>query len=221
MVRRRDREIWFEGYVRTYLERDLQEISSISALPDFRRLMRAASLRIGQLVNQTELGRDVALPQPTVHRYLNLLETSYLLVRLPAYAVNRTKRLIKAPKLYWGDTGVALHLSGGEEPGGAHLENVILHDLLAWSDARLEHTEVAYWRTAVGEEVDFVIETGGRLLPIEVKATARPRLGDAANLRTFLGEYGEQSRAGLLLHAGTTLEWLTRDVLAAPWWKIL
>jgi predicted AAA+ superfamily ATPase len=217
----RDREIWFDGYVRTYLERDLQELSSITALPDFRRLMRAASLRIGQLVNQTELGRDVALPQPTVHRYLNLLETSYLLVRLPAYAVNRTKRLIKAPKLYWGDTGVALHLGGSGAPEGAHLENLVLHDLLAWRDARLEHAEVGYWRTAIGEEVDFVIEAGGRLLPVEIKATGRPRLGDAKHLRTFRGEYGEQSRAGLLLHTGSTLEWLTPDVLAAPWWKVV
>jgi predicted AAA+ superfamily ATPase len=102
-----DRAIWFDGYARTYLERDLQDLAAISALPDFRRLMRAACLRLGQLINQTELGRDVALAQPTVHRWLNLLETSYLLVRLPAYAVNRTKRLIKSPKLYWGDTGVA------------------------------------------------------------------------------------------------------------------
>ena len=220
MTTAREREIWFDGYVRTYLERDLQELSSIAALPDFRRLMRAASLRLGQLVNQTELGRDVALPQPTVHRYLNLLETSYLLVRLPACAVNRTKRLIKAPKLYWGDPGVALHLSGGE-PGGGHLENVVLHDLMAWRDARLEHTELGYWRTATGDEVDFVVEAGGRLLPIEVKATSRPRLADAAHLRTFRNEYGKQSRAGLLLHSGTTLEWLTPDVLAAPWWKVL
>ncbi|MFN9960598.1 MAG: ATP-binding protein, partial [bacterium] len=103
----RDRAIWFDGYVRTYLERDLQDLASISALPDVRRLMRAAALRTGQLLNQTELGRDVGLPQPTVHRWLNLLETSYLLVRLPAYAVNRTKRLIKTSKLYWSDTGVA------------------------------------------------------------------------------------------------------------------
>ncbi len=83
-----ERAIWFDGYVRTYLERDLLTLSSIAALPDFRRLMRATCLRMGQLVNQAELGRDVALPQPTVHRYLNLLETSYLPVRLPAYAVN-------------------------------------------------------------------------------------------------------------------------------------
>ena len=91
-----------------------------------------------------------------MHRWLNLLETSYLLVRLPAYAVNRTKRLIKSPKLYWGDTGVALHLAEADEPTGAHLENLVLHDLLAWRDARLERAEITYWRTAIGEEVDFV-----------------------------------------------------------------
>jgi predicted AAA+ superfamily ATPase len=216
-----ERAVWFDGYVRTYLERDLQDLATISALPDFRRLMRAVCLRLGQLINQTELGRDVALPQSTVHRWLNLLETSYLLVRLPAYAVNRTKRLIKSPKLYWGDTGVALHLAGVAEPEGAHLENLVLHDLLAWRDARLDRAELGYWRTAAGEEVDLVIEAGGRLLPVEIKASARPRLSDAAQLRIFRAEYGETSRAGLLLHTGSMIEWLTPDVLAAPWWKVL
>lgn len=215
-----ERAIWFDGFVRTYLERDLQALAAISALPDFRRLMRAACLRLGQLLNQTELGRDAALPQPTVHRWLNLLETSYLLVRLPGYAVNRTKRLIKAPKLYWGDTGVALHLAGDAEPGGAHLENLVLADLLAWRDARMDRAELGYWRTATGEEVDFVVEAGGRLLPIEVKAGARPRLADAKHLRSFRAEYGKKARAGLLLHTGSTLDWLTPDVLAVPWWRV-
>lgn len=216
-----ERRIWFDGYVRTYLERDLQDLAVISGLPDFRRLMRAACLRMGQLVNQTELGRDVALPQPTVHRWLNLLETSYLLVRLPAYAVNRTKRLIKTSKIYWGDTGIAMHLAEVDEPGGAHLENLVLHDLLAWRDARLERAELTYWRTATGEEVDFVVECAGQLLPIEVKSTKRPRLADAAHLRSFRAEYGRQARAGLLLHAGEQIEWLAPDVLAAPWWTVL
>lgn len=215
-----ERAIWFDGYVRTYLERDLLDLAAISALPDFRRLMRAACLRLGQLVNQTELGRDTSLPQPTVHRWLNLLGTSYLLVRLPAYAVNRTKRLIKTPKMYWGDTGVALHLAG-TEPGGAHLENLVLQDLLAWRDARVERAELGYWRTSTGEEVDFVIESGRGLLPIEVRAASRPRLADCAHLRTFRAEYGKQARAGLLLHTGNMLEWLAPDVLAAPWWKVL
>ena len=215
-----ERAIWFDGFVRTYLERDLQDLATISSLPDFRRLMQAACLRLGQLLNQTELGRDVALPQPTVHRWLNLLETSYLLVRLPAYAVNRTKRLIKSPKLYWGDTAVALHLAGAEAQG-CHLENLVLQDLLAWRDARVKRAELSYWRTTLGEEVDVVIEAGGRLLPIEVKATASPRLADCAHLRSFRAEYGSQARSGLLLHTGTSVEWLTADVLAAPWWRVL
>jgi uncharacterized protein len=216
-----ERAVWFDGYIRTYLERDMQQLSSIESLPDFRRLMRAACLRLGQLLNQSELARDVALPQPTVHRWLNLLETSYLLLRVPAYSVNRTKRLIKSPRLYWGDTGVALHLAGGAEPGGAILENLILHDLLTWRDARVSGAEIFYWRTSVGEEVDFVIEAGGDLLPVEIKSSDRLRLGDTAHLRTFRSEYGKQARAGLLLYTGNKVEWLAPDVLAAPWWRVL
>jgi len=216
----RERSIWFDGYVRTYLERDLQDLSSIENLPEFRRLMQAACHRLGQLLNQTELGRDVALPQPTVRRYLNLLETSYLLLRLPAYSVNRTKRLIKSPKLYWGDTGIALHLSGAD-PDGPHLENLVLQDILAWRDGRIERSEVFYWRTTTGQEVDFVIESKARLLPIEVKASSRVHLGDTADLRSFRAEYGKKARAGLLLYTGDVTEWLAPDVLAVPWWKVI
>ena len=216
-----DRSIWFDGYTRTYLERDLQELSAVAGLPDLRRLMRSVCLRLGQLVNQADLGRDAAVPQPTVHRWLNLLETSYQLVRLPAYAVNRTKRLIKAPKLYWADTGLALFLAGMDEPAGAHLENLVLGDLLAWRDARLDRADVFYWRTAIGEEVDFVIEAAGKLVPIEVKSATRPRVNDIKNLRIFQEEYGHSCRPGLLLHTGEQVEWLTPRVLACPWWKVL
>ena len=220
LQRAEDRAIWFDGYVRTYLERDLQELSSISALPDFRRLMQAICLRLGQLVNQTEIGRDLSLPQPTIHRWVNLLETSYMLVRLPAYSVTRTRRLIKSPKLYWADVGLSRYLAGAA-PDGAHLESLVLSDLLAWRDARLEFAELAHWRTAAGQEVDLLIETGGRLLPIELKATSRPRLGDASNLRVFREEYGKKARAGLLQHTGASLEWIAPDVLAVPWWRII
>ena len=217
----RERSIWFDGYVRTYLERDLQDIASIAALPDFRRLMRAACHRLGQMLNQTELGRDCGLPQPTVHRYLNLLECSYMLTRLPAFARNRTKRLIKSPKLYWGDTGLALHLAGSPAPTGAHLENLVLNDLLAWRDALAEPIDICYWRTVGGDEVDFVIEAGRELVPIEVKATARPRLADAAGLLAFRREYGRAARTAILLHAGREVAWLAPGVLAAPWWRLV
>ena len=215
-----ERDIWFSGYVKTYLERDVQDIAAISALADLRRLMRAACLRTGQLVNQTELGRDVALPQPTVHRYLNLLETSYQLVRVPAYSVNRTKRLIRTPKLYWSDTGLAQHLNAGQKPMGAMLENIVLMDLMAWREGQSDQPEVSYWRTASGEEVDFVLETRRGVIPIEVKATTKPRPADVKTLRSFRDEYPE-SRPGLLLHAGDAVERLAAGIIVAPWWRIV
>jgi uncharacterized protein len=215
------RAMWFAGYTRTYLERDLPELTAVASLPDLRRLIRAICLRLGQLVNQSELGRDVATPQATVHRWMNLLEVSYQLVRLPAYALNRTKRLIKTPKLYWADTALALHLAGLSEPTGAHLENLVLTDLLTWRDARLDRPEVFYWRTSNGEEVDFVIESGDSLLPIEVKTANKPSTSDAKHIRTFREEYGGRCRPGLVLHTGESIEWLAPGILACPWWRVL
>ena len=119
------------------------------------------------------------------------------------------------------NTGVAMYLAGETEARGEHLENLVLNDLLAWRDARLDRSELYYWRTAIGEEVDLVVEAGGRLLPIEIKAMTRPRLGDTANLRTFQSEYGAKSRVGLLLHTGNKTEWIAPDVLALPWWRVV
>ena len=94
------RSLWFDGYIRTYLERDLQSLAAVGNLVDFRRLMRVASHRLGGMINQADIGRDLHMPRTTVQRHLNLLETSFQLVRVPPYWVNRSKRLVKSPKLY-------------------------------------------------------------------------------------------------------------------------
>lgn len=213
--------LWFAGYIQTYLERDLPDLRAVENLADFQRLMQACAWRLGGLLNQTELGRDCGLSQPQVHRFLNVLEASYLCVRLPAYAVNRTKRLIKAPKLYWGDTGLALHLSGEPEPRGVHLENLVLLDLLAWRDCQIKRPGLFYWRTADGLEVDLVVEHGHQLLPIEVKTSEKLIPKDARALEAFCQEYSDHAPRGLLLYAGSETFPLTRHVLATPWWQVL
>ena len=215
------RSLWFDGYLRTYLERDLRTMAAIDNLVDFRRLMRAACLRLGTMVNQTELGRDTRIPRATVQRYLNLLETSFQLVRLDAYSVNRTKRLLKTPKLYWSDPGFALRLSGSGDASGAHLETLVLLDLLVWRDSQVPAPELLYWRTTTDLEVDFVVETGGRLLPIEVKAAANPGYSDTRALRAFREEYPERFVGGLLLHGGSETRWMSEHILAVPWWRVL
>jgi predicted AAA+ superfamily ATPase len=160
------------------------------------------------------------MAQPQVHRFLNLLEVSYQAVRLPAYSVNRTRRLIKAPKLYWSDPALALFLAGETEPRGPHLENLVLGDLLAWRDTQPRRPEVLYWRTASGYEVDLVVETPKRLLPIEVKGAHRVTPDDARGLEAFLDEYSRLADGALLIHGGSETFPLTRRVLAAPWWRV-
>jgi hypothetical protein len=215
------RALWFDGYVRTYLERDLQSLAAVGNLVDFRRLMRVASQRLGGVINQADIGRDLQMPRSTVQRHLGLLETSFQLVRLPPYSVNRGKRLVKSPKLYWSDPALALWLSGAGAAAGEHLENLVLADLLVWRDGQAPAPEVLFWRTITDREVDFVIEAGDRLLGIEVKATATPGVGDTRGLRLFQQEYPDRFAGGLLLHGGRDTQWLAEGVLAVPWWRVL
>ena len=215
------RALWFDGYLRTYLERDLQTMAAIDNLVDFRRLMRAACLRLGAMINQAEIGRDTRIPRATVQRYLNLLETSFQLIRLESYAVNRTKRLIRSPKLYWSDPALALWLSGSGTASGAHLETFVLTDLLVWRDGQIPAPEILFWRTTTDLEVDFVIEASDRLLPIEVKAAANPGYSDTRGLRAFREEYPKRFIGGLLLHGGSRMQWMSDGILAVPWWRVL
>jgi predicted AAA+ superfamily ATPase len=212
---------WLEGYVTSYLERDLRQLSQIDALPDFRRLMQALAVRSGQILNKAEVCRDIALKEPTAHRYTNILDASLLLERLPAYAVSKTKRLIKAPKPYFFDSGLAAFLAGVSEKKsnerfwGSLVETAVLHHLRAWCELQLPKACVYYWRTTSGAEVDFVIERGRDLLPIEVKATSEPRYSHAESLRTFLDEY-PSAKAGAVVHLGDGFKQLDERIYAVP-----
>jgi len=215
---------WWEGYVTTFLERDLRQLSQIEALPDFRRLMTALALRCGQHLNQTELARDLGLSQPTAHRYINLLETTCLVERIPAFAVNRTKRLIKSPKVIWNDPGLASFLGGhhdeqslgsSRESGGIFESLVHLH-LKVLCQLLTPRPSLFHWRTTTGKEVDFVLEWGRKLLAFEVKLTSRPKYADTGTLKLFLEEYPETA-AGILVHGGEEIRLMQDRIIALPW----
>lgn len=215
---------WWEGYVATYLERDLRHISQIDSLPDFHRVMQALALRSGQILNQTEVSRDTGVSQPTVHRYVSLLETMCLLERLPAFARNRTSRLLKSPKVYWVDPGLASFLAGYYAPetlkasreAGGIFEGLCLLHLRILSQLVLPHPRIHYWRTTTGREVDFVLEHGRTLLPIEIKMTSSPSFKDTEGIRLFMEEYPE-AQVGLLIHTGNKAGYLSQKIVAVPW----
>lgn len=218
---------WWDGYITTYLERDLRQVAQIDALVDFRRLMELLALRSGQFLNQSDLARDAGLSQPTTHRYLNLLETTHLFERVPAYASSRTTRMLKAPKVYWNDTGLAVFLAGyfqEEELRKARelcnfFESFIYHHLKVLTQLMTPPARLFNWRTQSGLEVDFVMEYGRKVLAIEVKQTSHPGYRDTNGLKAFLSGHPD-AVGGLLLHGGVETRWLGEHILAVPWTKI-
>ena len=213
---------WLQGYLETFLARDVAELSALSKPLDLLRLMRAACTALGQVEHQAAWAQATGLSTSTVSRWTDLLAVTYQLIRVPAFSVNRTSRLTRKPRLYWSDTAMALHLASAPMPTGAHLENLILCDLQAWCSSRARRPVVHHWRTATQTEVDFVVELpNGTVLPIEVKSTSSPGVGDTAGLRAFLAEYADLAIGGLLLHGGHDTLVLGKGIVAAPWWRVL
>ena len=185
---------WFRGYVQTYVERDVRQLSQITDLVTFRTLAQLAALRTGQVLVISTLARDAKLKAVTAGRYLDLLETSFLVQRLPPFLKNRSSRLVKSPKLHFTDSGLAAHLAGIStlEPGrndlqrGALFETYVVQNISALLEAHLPDAQMAYWHEQGRHEVDVVIEVGRKVVGIEVKAATRWGAGDLSGLRAFL-----------------------------------
>ncbi len=222
MERPEDRAAWFDGYVQTYLERDLRDLTATDRLVEFRRFLRLAAAQSGALLNLASLARDAGVSPATAGRYLSVLEASFQARLLPAYAVNRSRRLIKAPRLYPTDAAFALHLAGvpgmprpGTREHGAALETLVLHHLAAWQSVRCPTALLSGWRTASNLEVDFIVETPATTIPVEVKATSRPARDDLKGLQAFLEEHPE-SPFGLLACRVPEARVLADRVVALP-----
>ncbi|MFH1666047.1 MAG: ATP-binding protein [Elusimicrobiota bacterium] len=214
---------WWEGYIMTYLERDLRQLSQVESLVDFRNLMQAVALRSGQVINQTEIARDIKIGQATVYRYLNLLEATCLLVRIPAYSKSRTKRLIKSPKIYFLDPGLTSYLCGYYDENslktareaGSIFETFVLLHLSVLCELMVPKARIYYWRTVTGKEVDFVVEYGNKLLAIEVKLSSGISYGDSDNLRTFLAEHPKDC-IGIIIYTGNEVRYLADKIVCLP-----
>lgn len=185
---------WFRGYVQTYVERDVRQLSQITDLVAFRTLAQLAALRTGQVLVISTLARDAKLSSATAGRYLDLLEASFLIRRLPPFLKNRSSRLIKSPKLYMTDSGLAAFLAGVEDlvPGhedllrGALFETYVAQNLAGLLEAHLPDAHLTFWNEQGRHEVDFVIEAGRKVIAIEVKAATRWSESDLSGLRAFL-----------------------------------
>jgi uncharacterized protein len=225
-----DRGLWFAAYVQTYLERDLRQLSAVSSLPDFQRVMMLAAQRTGKLLNQADLARDATLSHPTTHRYLNLLETGCLVTRIRPVATNPSAALVKAPKLLWTDCGLAAWLAGIKSSAGATqrldarfwLEQTLFQTLDTWRALDSQRRKLHFWRDRAGHEVDFILEEAGKLVALEIKAGSQVTTGDLIGIRAFRDALKRKASLvrGVVLHSGKSRP-LDTDDIALPWgWMV-
>ena len=225
-----DRGLWFAAYIQTYLERDLRQLSAVSSLPDFQRLMALAAQRTGKLLNQADLARDAALSHPTAHRYLNLLETGCLITRLRPFATNLAGALVKAPKLLWADCGLAAALAGIRSAGdlaarmdvGFWLEQTLFQTLQTWRALDPQRRKLHFWRDHAGHEVDFILEQDDKLVALEIKAGSQVTTSDTIGIRAFRDSMKRKTALvrGVVLNAGKARP-LDSDNVALPWgWMV-
>ena len=221
----RRRAAWFESYVSAIVERDVRDLANIQDVGAVAALLRLLATRAGQLLSYADLSRSLGLPQTTLKRYMALLRQTFLIWELPAWSANLGRRLTKAPKLMFTDTGLATALLGQDEKGlatergqlGNLLENYVTAEVAkqaAWAQTRVA---LHHLRAYAGQEVDLILEDcRGRMVGVEVKATATPRSDDFKGLKLLAEAFPDRFVRGVVLHLGREAIPFDRGLWALP-----
>jgi hypothetical protein len=220
----RDFRLWQASYVQTYLERDIRNLRNIGDLTLFQTFLRALAARSGQILNLSNLAKDVGVSVNTVKDWISILEASFQIFILRPYYANIGKRLVKSPKVYFTDTGLLCYLVGLRDTehaasgpmGGAIFENLVVAELFKIYIHRGEEPALFYWRTSAGSEVDMVIETQDLLVPIEIKQSLTPRPEMAKEIVNFQKDFTGKAGQGYVIHPGSSTLPLGKGVVTLP-----
>jgi hypothetical protein len=223
-----DRNIWCASYIQTYLERDVRQILQVGDLNTFERFLRLVAARTAQILNYSELARDAGISPPTAKQWMSVLEASCQVYLLQPYFKNFGKRLIKSPKLYFLDPGLATFLMG------LHSEEAIIHGpssgalmetalVAGWVKAfynRGEPPSLYYWRSSDGLEVDLIVDRNARLHAFEAKATATVTPGHASAICRWREIVGAEAGPGTVVADVDRAFSIAPGVRAVPWWLV-
>lgn len=223
------RDRWYQGYVATYLERDVRNLLRVGNLRDFERFLRACAARCGQILNLSDLGRDVGISPTTARQWLSVLQASNLVLLLEPYHRSLGKRLVKSPKLYLTDTGLAAYLMGFQSPeglaaspqAGALFETHVVGQWLRHRDWERPALGLYFWRDQAGHEVDLLIDRDQRLVAVECKLTERPAPRDASGIDRLRAFYGAETVAAAYVACTTEQPHeIAPGVIARPGWTV-
>ena len=196
-----DPHFWYASYLSTYLERDVRNILNVGSLRDFDRFLRAIAARTAQILSYSELARDIGIAPNTAKKWISVLQASGQIILLEPYYKNLGKRLIKSPKLYLMDTGLAAFLMGFQNwesvmrhpVAGALWETYVVSQVIKHYCSRGKIVPLWFWRTIQGAEVDLLIEQGGQFIAIEAKYAENPDKTSLKGINALKKLYGEES----------------------------
>ena len=213
---------WYPNYIRTYVERDVRLIKNITDLFAFERFLRLCAGRIGQLLNMSSLAVEVGVDVKSISSWIGILETSFVVFRLQPYHSNFNKRIVKMPKLYFYDTGLAVALLGVENAGqlnlhpfrGSLFENMVIVDFLKRRYNSGKSNNLFFWRDNVGNEIDLIIENGQKLFPVEIKS------GQTITNEFFKGinfwNKMTQTEGGIVVYGGDMMQKRSNGITVVP-----
>ena len=223
-----DARKWIENYILTYIERDIRSLVNVDNLKLFEDFLRICASMSGQLINYTSISNSIGVSQPTVKKWMSLLETSGIIFVLAPHYKNFKKRIVKTPKLYFIDTGVLSFLLSIRNPDelishplwGNIFETFIISELYKRVSHTGEKPSFYFWRDKTGNEIDLIVDIGSKLLPIEIKAskTYSPEL--KTNIFSWLNLKNNASEKGLVIYRGEDFIGKTSAVSVIPWWDL-
>jgi len=221
---KRDFTLWHGSYIQTYLERDVRTLRQVGDLTQFQNFLKALATRSAQLLSLTDMARDLGIAVNTAKAWLSVLEATYQVIVLRPYFANVGKRLVKTPKVYFTDVGALCYLVGLKDPehaasgpmGGAIMETAVLSEIVKTLTHRGIEPNVYFWRTSAGTEVDIVVETNGKLVPIEIKLSSTPQPAMASAVKTFREDFADRAIPGYVIHSGNMRLPLGQGVTALP-----
>lgn len=219
-----DRDMWHAAYSRTYIEREVRNLRQIGDLNQFQSFFLALAARCGQLLNLTELSRDIGVAVNTVKHWISILEATYQIIIQRPYFENMGKRVVKTPKVFFTDTGTLCYLTRLKEPGhaadgpmgGPIFENAVVTEIYKRLAHRGDIPQMFFWRTSSGVEVDILIQSGNMLVPVEVKKIGTPKSKMATSIKTLFEDFGERMPRGFIVYTGNKRSPVARNITAVP-----
>ena len=201
---------FFNGYIQTYVERDVRALINLKDLGRFQQFMVLLAGRVGQVVNYTSLSNDVGVSSTTIKDWISILKASYVIFELSPYFENIRKRVVKSPKIYFTDTGLNTHLLGittaaqaeRDRLRGGFYENLLILDILKTRLNKGERPEIYFYRDSHGNEVDLIIREGRKVVPVEIKSAATFTGSFLKGLDQFKKTVGDRSTDGMVLYNG-------------------